>query len=180
MMQQKAPPEIIESVIRLYIDAKTNEEIQESVGLSEDKLDDILIDLAFPENQDDPLAFHLAVRLGKDGMDVKDQLHLLEAKRILVDQGARPQTVLPFISQLLELCGKTGIAPTDLVNSFSGYHKYTQTQTGHGSFDDLERYSKKAHIGLIHLIESRVALRKEQQELLKGNFYSTYERLKQG
>lgn len=78
-MSQKAPPEIVDRVIRLYVEGKSDEEIQESIGLSGDKLYEIIYGLGSSENLNQ-LAFHLAVQIGKDGKDVKDKLHLLEDK----------------------------------------------------------------------------------------------------
>jgi hypothetical protein len=166
-MSQKAPPEIVDQVINMYVEGKSDEEIQESIGLSEVKFYEIICGLGSSENLNQ-LAFNLAVRMGKDGTDVKDMLDLLEAKRAF--QGGRPENALKFISQLSVMCKKIGITPNELVNSFTGYYKFTQI--GRSSFEELEQYIAKAHVALIDLREIEGDLRREQQELLKGDLGS--------
>jgi hypothetical protein len=157
------PPEIFDKVIELYIEGKSNEEIRDSLGLPENKVDEIILDFGLPEVNFQSLAHYLAVKLGKDGTDVKDLLYLKEAKKLLVDQGLRPYNFFQFVSQVFDLCKRIGIGPTELVNAFDDYQKLPQACRR--SFDEMELCKKRAFNGMIYLSEIEDGLHKEQQEL---------------
>lgn len=142
----------------MYLEGKSVEEMVEWMGLSEDKVNNILNDLDSPEIQN-VLSYQLAVKYGKNGLDCKEYLELIEAKRVLVQQGVLPKDTLPFITNMTEFSQTTGLGPGVFVPAFGIYYKFASIMTIR-TYQDLQKRKSQS-------LESLEYLSKDVRELEK-------------
>ena len=135
------PQEIINQVLCLHIQGRTEQEIGDIVALSQDQVQFILSDQSL-ENQK-ALSYLLAVKYGKNGRDMNEFLELNEAKKILFHQGVLPNDALAFITDLAEFSQTTGLGAGVFVPLFGIYHKFSSTM-GITNYRDIQKRSSQA------------------------------------
>ena len=167
------PQEIRSQVIALYIDGKSEEEMINLTGLSKDQIQNILSDLDSPESQN-ILSYQIAVKYGNDGQDAKDYSEILDAKKILVQQGILSNNIIPFVIDIGQFSQRTALGADKLVTSFHIYHKFAWSM-GIRNYQDLRK--RRFQIGLS--LESFMREEKTLQEKYRSLTQSTVSQRKE-
>src|SRR4029077_12576712 len=133
----KPPQEIRNQIISLYIEGKSVDEIMNMAELSTDQVQMVLSNLNSSESQR-ILSYQIAIKHGKDGQDAKDYSELLEAKKVLVEQGVPPHDAIPFIIDVVQFSRDTGLGANEFVPAFSIYNKFARSM-GIRNYQDLSK-----------------------------------------
>jgi hypothetical protein len=133
----KIPQEISNKVLSMFLEGNSEEEIIDLSELSEDQAHNVLSELDSPECQN-TLSYLLAVKYRKDGLDTSEYAEIIDAKKILVQQGVLPKVAIRFITNLAELFQTTGLVADQFVPPGAVYHKLTRSMSIK-TFEELKR-----------------------------------------
>jgi hypothetical protein len=117
-----------QEMLSMFLEGKSEEEIMKLSRLSEDQVHNILSELDFSENRN-TVSHLLAVKYGKDGRDTKEYAEILDAKKILVQQGVLPKDAVRFITNLAEFFETTDLDADLFIRVISVYHKLTRSMS---------------------------------------------------
>ena len=168
----QVPQEIRSQVMSLYIQGRSEQEIVIMIGLSQDQVNSILSDLSSPENQN-ALAYQLALKNGKDGRDTKEFLELIEGKKILFHQGVLPKDALAFIIEVAEFSQTTGLSADVFVPVFGIYNKFASTMSI-ANYQDLQKKRFQTLLALETQRNEENALQQKYELLNKGSVRKNY------
>jgi hypothetical protein len=136
------PQEIRSQVMDAYIHGRSEQEIGDMIGLSQDQVQVILSDLSSHENQN-AQSYLLAVKYGRNGGDTKEFLELTEAKKILYQQGVEPKDAIALIIDVAEFSQTTGLGAGVFVPLFGIYNKFASTMSI-ANYQDLQKKRSQA------------------------------------
>jgi hypothetical protein len=160
------PQEIRYQVIGLYIDGKSEDEMINLTGLSKAQIQNFLSNLDSPESQN-ILSYQIAVKCGKDGQDAKDYSELLNAKKILVQQGVLPNNTIPFVTDIAQFSRRTALGAHKLVTSFSIYHKFAWSMSIK-NYQDLRKRKFQTGLSLESFMREEKALQEKYRSLTQS------------
>ena len=154
MTADRPPLGILNEVIRLYIEGRSESEVAKSTNLSEDKISQIFRQIGSREFKD-ILSYQLVTVFDKHGHDVRDEIEIRNGIRSLVDQGVYRQDSVKVMLDVNNFYHRTGLKPAIVLRALKTYCKLPPDIACSNSFFMIQKI-RQAVIDLQKLEQSLV------------------------